>query len=237
VQDVREVFVEEIEYFVTPVATNLQIELVAGGAYGMREVFGTSMVDEIQGDRTVIRFPAVNIAHRVAHDDQDQGRRGGGGALMVELTPHRGWGDMDGIDLSEVTTMRLIYTPAGEVLSVENEQVVEYPFDPDAMQEGGFFSVNGQDGDTASVEKGFVMMNIFVGFRMATERANRRDLNGALVVLDNLDTGVSEWLRSNRDLDIVDDQLWLLRYKEVLISAGARRPQDDPPADDPWPVD
>ena len=235
---VEEVFVEEIEYFVTPVATNLRIELEAGDAYGMREIFGTSM-QETEGDRSVITFPAVSIAHRQSDEDAEHGRRGGGGAMMVELTPHRGWEGLDGIDISEVTTMRLTYTPADSPLSVERETVVEYPFDPGALQDGGFFSVGADEaaGDAASVEKGFVMLNMFVGFRMATERANRGDLDSALVVLQDLETGVADWVGENNDLDILDDHRILLQYINVLRDQGAARPSDDEPVEEPWPRD
>ena len=236
VQSVEEVFVEEIEYFVTPIASNLRIELEAGEAYGLREVFGTSM-QSVEGDTAVIEFPNVTVAHRRSHDDQEMGRRGGGGALMVELTPHRGWRDLDNIDIAEVTTMRLFYTPAGEPLGVENEQVVEYPFDPGALQEGGFFSVDRDDMGTSSVEKGFVMLNIFVGFRMAAQNAERGDLDLALVVLDDLDTALTEWMGVNNDLDITDDHRILLQFKDVLRDNGAMRPEDRPPVEEPWPRD
>ena len=236
VQSVEEVFVEEIEYFVTPIASNLRIELEAGDAYGLREVFGTSM-QSVEGDTAVIEFPNVTVAHRKSHDDQEMGRRGGGGALMVELTPHRGWRDLDNIDISEVTTMRLFYTPAGEPLGVQSEQMVEYPFEPGELQEGGFFSVDRDDMGTSSVEKGFVMLNIFVGFRMAAERAERGDLDGALVVLDDLDTALTEWMGANNDLDISDDHRILLQFKDVLRDNGAMRPEDRPPVEEPWPRD
>ena len=135
--------------------------------------------------------------------------------------------------------MRLSYTPADAPLSVERETVVEYPFDPGALQDGGFFSVGSDEvaGGTASVEKGFVMRNMFVGFRMATERANRGDLDSALVVLQDLETAVSEWVGENNDLDILDDHRILLQYINVLRDQGAERPDDDPPGEEPWPRD
>jgi hypothetical protein len=52
-------------------------------------------MQEVNGDTAVIRYPNVTVAHRRSHDDQELGRRGGGGALMVELTAHRGWRDLD----------------------------------------------------------------------------------------------------------------------------------------------
>ena len=226
----EEVFVEELAYFVTPIATDLRVEIEGGQAYEFREAFGTKLWTT-SGDGGTIEIPSVFVAHRQAHDDQERGRRGGGSAILLEMVPLPGWRDIAD-DAETVATVRFSYLPDGAALREEQEVTVGYPHDPGTILEDGFF-----DGG-ASIEKNFVMMNTYVGLRMAAERVERGDLDGAYSLLTVLEDSVGEWLGENHDEDIEDDLAVVRLFIRNLLESGAGRSDDepeDPP--DPWPQD
>ena len=239
---IEEVFVEELNYFVTPIATDLRVEVLTGAAYELREVFGTRLWST-EGDTGVLEIPSVQIAHRMAHDDQEQGRRGGGGAILMEMMPLRRWQDAIGPDgdAGRVAHLRLSFLAEGEVLREEQTVEIRYPHDPDHMEEDGFFQIlsaaeNPED-YTVSTEKAFVMLNLYGGFRVATESVARGDLDFALITLEALEGAAMEWHDANHDEDIEDDLDILSRFIRNLIAAGAGQPDDQPEPVDPWPMD
>ena len=227
---IEEVFVEELAYFVTPVATDLRVEVDAGEAYMLRDVFGTRLW-QTSANGGHIEIPSVFISHRQAHDDQGAGRRGGGSALLLEMLPIPGWEDfVDDIELHTVSTLRFSYLPAGTNIREEQVVTVGYEGRPGENLEDGFFSGG------PAVEKNFVMLNIYVGLQMASERVEWRENGLALSVLESLEGSVAEWLSENHDEDIEDD-LAIIRLFEInLLRAGARIPEDEP-TPEPWPED
>jgi len=239
---IEEVFVEELAYFVTPIATDLRVEVLTGEAYELREVFGTRLWTT-EGNTGVIEIPSVQIAHRLAHDDQAAGRRGGGGAILLEMMPLRGWQDIIGGngDEGRVAQINLSFLPAGEVIRQTQQIEIRAPFAPGEMPDDGFFRILSQaenpEDYEASVEKGFVMLNIFAGFRMATQAVGRRDFDSALVTLLALEGSATEWHDANHDEDIEDDLDILSRFIRNLMAAGAGQPDDEQEPEDPWPQD
>jgi Ca-activated chloride channel family protein len=95
--------------------------------------------------------------------------------------------------------------------------------------EDGYFSGE-------SVAKGFVMLNIYVGFEMAASRAEVGDDAGALSILVPLMGAVEEWLVTNADADIEDDLIYLELFIENL-NARTVVPSSPRPAPEPWPND
>ena len=114
---------------------------------------------------------------------------------------------------------------------------IKIPVAPDQvdLEQGTFEDV--------SVQKGFVMLNIFIGFQMAATRAAQGDLTGAHHVLDGLDKNVEGWLAQNPDFDIEDDLKYIRLFKTNLLNAGAAETpptqpgQEPPPPSEPWPND
>src|SRR5690606_29404273 len=104
------------------------------------------------------------------------GRRGGGGAILVELTP-------TGDAAAEVGDIAFSYEkPDGSEL-VSQQVEVRSPLAPWETPTDGFFA-------DRAVEKSFVMLNLFVGFQMAAQRAAAGDDPGAIAVLSALDQNV-----------------------------------------------
>lgn len=222
VQAVQEIFVEEVQAFVVPLAQEVTIDATVFDGYDLRRVYGTKQ-SEVWGNHGHIEIPTLQIAHRVSDDDNESGRRGGGGAMIFELTPT---GDNPG----EVGRIELEYQVPGSEEIVAQAVDISSPLGPWETPPEGYFS-----GD--SVEKGFVMLNIYVGFEMAAERALIGDDGGALSILDPLALSVEDWLATHPDEDIEDDLFYIVRFIENLEARGSSTQSPNPIPPEPWPND
>ena len=224
--DVIEVFTDEVKTFLAPIALDVQINVNIAQAYRLREGYGTKSWHRSEGGAT-IRIPALYLAGRTSADEPiEEGRRGGGGAIIFELVADlRDSGPLD------VGSIEINYTDptTGEARS----QFVDIaaPHFPGQTPEDGFFS-------DATSEKSFVMLNIFAGFQMAARLARDSDPRSAQAVLIALRDGVQGWLAANEDLDIADDLLYIdlfIANLQPVIDANPGYPT--PPPGNPWPAD
>ena len=220
---VEEVFEEEVQAFVVPLAEEVTIDATIFEGYDLRRIYGTKQA-EVWGNQGHIDIPILQIAHRVSDDDNDSGRRGGGGAMILELTP-------TGEDPSEVGRIEFEYQVPGSEEIVEQSVDISSPLGPWETPDDGWFS----DG---SVEKGFVMLNIYVAFEMSATRASVGDDAGALSILEPLATSVEAWLAQTPDEDIEDDLFYIYRFIENLEARGSATNSPNPaPPPEPWPAD
>lgn len=219
---VEEVFAEEVQAFVVPLAREVTIDATVFEGYDLRRIYGTKQA-EVWGNHGHIDIPILQIAHRVSDTDNENGRRGGGGAMLFELLPT---GDSPG----EVGRIEFAYeVPAtGEI--VEQSVEITSPLGPWETPENGWFS-------NASVEKGFVMLNIYVAFEMAATRASIGDDAGALSILEPLALSVEDWLATSPDEDIEDDLFYVVRFIENINARGSTTHTPNPVPPEPWPAD
>jgi Ca-activated chloride channel homolog len=219
---VEEVFVEEVQAFVVPLAEQVSIDATVFAGYDLRRVYGTKQA-EVWGNHGHIDIPIVQIAHRVSDSDNDKGRRGGGGAILLELLP-------TGESPGEVGRIEFEYQIPGTSETVAQTVEISSPLGPWETPVDGWFA-------HASVEKGFVMLNLYVGFQMAAQRASVGDDGGALSILEPLAGSVEAWLASNPDEDIEDDLFYLLRFIDNLAARGSTTHTPNPVPPEPWPQD
>jgi Ca-activated chloride channel family protein len=223
---VQEVFVEEVTSFLVPLAEDVTLTADIVDNYVLRAIRGTKLFD-LEGNHGSVSIPNLQLAHRETVDDNDQGRRGGGGAILLELLPRQGQPAVEGVG-----TLSLRYTVPGTATVVDQTVDIKTPVPVDQIDlEKGVFV-------DASAEKGFVMLNIFVGFQMAAERATRGDLLGALTLLQALEGAVDGWLAVNPDFDIEDDLKYIRRFIDNLEAHGASDQPHSPtpaPPPEPWP--
>jgi Ca-activated chloride channel family protein len=219
---VEEVFAEEVQAFVVPLAEEVTIDAAVFEGYDLRRVYGTEQA-EVWGNQGHIEIPILQIAHRTSDDDNENGRRGGGGAIIFELTP-------TGENPGEVGRIDFSYKVPGTGEIVEQFTEISSPLGPWETPEGGWFT-----NDT--VEKGFVMLNIYVAFEMAATRAASGDDAGALSILQPLVLSVEEWLVSNPDEDIEDDLFYAYRFIENIEARGSTTNSPNPVPPEPWPAD
>jgi Ca-activated chloride channel homolog len=221
---VEEVFAEEVQAFTIPLAEQVSIDASVFEGYDLRRVYGTKQA-ESWGNEAHIEIPILQIAHRVSDTDNDSGRRGGGGAIIFELLP-------TGEDPGEVGRIEFGYQVPVTGESVEQIVEISSPLGPWETPPDGLFTND-------SVAKGFVMLNIYVGFEMAAERAVIGDFDGALAILTPLAGATDAWLSDNPDEDIEDDLFYVRLFIENLEAEGAM-PANTPtpaPPPEPWPAD
>jgi Ca-activated chloride channel family protein len=224
---VKEVFHEEVTSFLVPLAADVQLDVDIGGAYVLRGIYGTKLFEVSAGQGT-IDIPNLQLAHRTDVDDhEDGGRRGGGGAILLELLRKQGQSQT-----RDVGSLKLHYRLPNTDQFVDEEVEIQIPVAPgDVDLESGTF-------EHVSVEKGFVMLNIYMGFQMAATRASQGDYDGAWNVLDALDQNVDAWLAGHPDFDIEDDLAYVRKFKTNI---EAKRPTDSEPTPtptpEPWPYD
>jgi len=229
-ESVKEVFTDEVKTFLYPVATDISIDIDVGAGYVIGRVYGTNgWVGDASGGR--IEIPTLFLAGRTdASAPIEEGRRGGGGAIIFELLPAPGGEQV--VDPYSVLQVDIDWqdprsgSTLGEVFPVSNPWLPGY-----IEEEGGYF-------DDFTVEKGFVMVNIRVGFEMATEFAAEGDYPAARVILEAMRPALSDWLDNNPDPDLQDDLLYVDFFIQNLQDA-----EDDlwfnipPPSQptEPWP--
>src|ERR1043165_4190435 len=83
-----EVFTEELDYFMQPIALDVRLEAAAGPGYRFAEVVGSQLWAE-GADRGSMQIPAVFVASRSSQGG-GQGRRGGGSMIFIQMPPLAG---------------------------------------------------------------------------------------------------------------------------------------------------
>lgn len=207
-----EVFTEEVQTSLVPLAKDAKLTVEVAEGYRARAAFGTN--DAVVRSRVVeIDMPVLQIAQRKSVDDHELGRRGGGGVIIVELTPDP---DAD-VESGEhaVGSVSLSYsTPKqGGMTRVEDRREILSPLSPGETPRRGYF-------EGSSVEKSFVMLNIYAGMQVALEQLRIGDSSAALSALTSLESAVQGWLEDNPDADIESD-LETLRTLIALIAEQA----------------
>lgn len=223
---VQEVFEEEVTTFLVPLARDLRIDVSIDPGWSLRAMYGTKQF-ELAGNDAWIDIPIVQIAHRTSASDDENGRRGGGGAIVAELVPI----SSDAVaEQGIVGRLVLSYVRVSDGETVVQEVPVTSAFAPGEIPDGGYF-----DGD--GVEKSFVMLNVFAGFQLASQRALWGDDRGALAVLAPLSEAVTAWLVANPDDDIEDDLRYVELFMQNLRARGAEEPAPNQNPPEPWPSD
>ena len=80
-------FTEELDYFVSPLALDVQIDAVAGAGWSIGEVVGSRAVAVGRRAAGSMAIPAVFLASRTSQAPDTTGRRGGGSMIFIHLEP------------------------------------------------------------------------------------------------------------------------------------------------------
>jgi Ca-activated chloride channel homolog len=230
-QAIAEVFSEELDYALEPLALEVAVELAADPRWQLGEVVGTRYWEGSAGRGGVV-MPAVFVASRTSDQPGEYGRRGAGGALFVSLLPESGSPWRVG---GRVADVLLSYRLPGssEILtqrvSVEREESSESS-DPWLSAE--------------SMREHYAMYSMYLGLREATRNA-AWSYDCAAAALDRLDRRAATWNQEAADEDIEADRALIARFRGNLAELGARPVAGDypatcpaqPPADGYYPYD
>lgn len=227
-KSVREVFVEEASTAMFPVAAAVTLRLDTGDGWAARASYGARGVSLDDGGAT-IRIPALYLAHRLsASAPIEGGRRGGGSTIQVELMPLAT--SLDDAKLKDVGKLRIDWHDIAAKKDRTQAVTLALPKLSAATAKAGLF-------EDAAVEKGFVMLNLYVALRMACSLARDGDSGAAIGTLDAIVAAAKAWTKANPDADIVDDLDWATKLRDNLqaLPTWVQTPVVAPP--EPWPVD
>jgi Ca-activated chloride channel family protein len=206
---IAEVFREEMEISLTPLAFEVELEVAAESGWRLGEAVGSRFWSggAAQGG---LLLPAVFVASRQSDQPGEYGRRGAGGALFVALEPTSGsiW---DG--RQRLAALRLRYRDPASGEHVEASLNVDAG--PPATDSPAELRLSHE-----SMAEHYAMYNVFLGLRTATRHAGRGDYNCALATLDSLDRSASRWIESTGDEDIIADRTLIARFQQNLRTAG-----------------
>jgi len=221
---VEEVFEEEAAALLLPIASEVTIDVDIAAGYELRALYGTKLAS-VGAHAAHLSIPSLHIAHRESVDDVEGGRRGGGGVIVAEVLPEPG-AEPDG---DRVGALTLRYRVPGTDEEVLQHAEITSPLAPGQTPAEGLFTGDG-------AQKAFVTLNLYMGFRLAAERAAIGDGGGALNLLYILQGSVSSWLAVTPDADIEDDLRYVVMFIDNLVAHGAAVPPNAVPPE-PWPQD
>jgi len=115
----------------------------------------------------------------------------------------------------------------------EQQVDITNPFAPGEIPRGGHYT-------HATVRKGFVMLNVLVGFQLAAEMALEGDLGSAISVLSALEAGLASPEVDQDDPDLADDRRYVTLFRENLERAERSQTVRSPQpiiTPEPWPFD
>ncbi len=228
---VNEVFEEELAFFVVPVALDLELSLRAGASYDFSRAYGAPLWQDTS-EGGALEIPSVFLAHRESAEDvtEDDGRRGGGSSLLVELLPKGS--AVDEVD-AEVATIDLRFRDPTTDQQVEDSITLRYPGRLGSVPEAGYFEAE----RLSSAHKSFVMLNVFVGMEKAISDFHEDVASEETIAeLDALIAAVRDYNDELEDKDVELDLELLDMLRANLVRAGVpdgRRPARP----DPWPAD
>ena len=229
------VFQQELAYFVTPIALDLQVDAVAGTGWTFGEVVGSTLW---AGTTQLgsMHIPAAFVASRtgVAPAPGTGGRRGGGSMLFIALTP-TGMNPPDG----KVADLTMTYQVPGSTAPITQTVTLAYPNDPSETPDPPYLSA-------PEMAPRFAMYNMFLGLRAALEATGTPTC--AAVALEATQAAATTWNATQENPDIAADLTLVSEFITNLAAIGADttgeytaqncavatdRPGDDPAGDYP----
>lgn len=199
--DLATVFTLEGRTSLSPLATDFELRLEPAPGYRVGRVFGARRAWSEQS-AAHLASPVLMLGNRTGADDVDEGRRGGGGGLFVELIADDARGAEIGTG-QPAFTVRASWTDAASGARVTHEETVVNELAPGEVPGGmwPFFS------DPAR-GKAFMMINMYFALALSLELFHGGDCAGALGVEPMVEPSVDGWQAEYDDPDIAAD--WAL---------------------------
>ena len=213
-----EVFNQELDYFVSPLALDVHVNATSGAGWQFGEVIGSTLWKSTSGSGSMT-IPAVFVASRTSQPNEG-GRRGGGSMLFIHLTP-TGNNPPDG----KVADLTLTYRLPGSSEMQTQTITLAYPHDPAEIPADTYLS-------TPEMAERYAMYNVFLGLRAAT---NMYDYNCAAAAINATKSNAQTWSSTHEDPDIAADiQLMDLYLANLRTYGGTGDASLETCASDPY---
>lgn len=226
-----EVFEEELDYFLQPIALDVRLEAVAQPGFELGEVTGSTLWTAQPG-AGAMTIPAVFVASRTSQTG-GQGRRGGGSMIFAHLTPSAG-------STGKVAQVTLSFRLPGTQERQTQSIALDYGSDASKSPEQPYLS-------SPELAERFGMYNTFLGLRAAMRSTDPRC---ALAILGATATAAGAWNAQHEDPDIAADLALLAQYSSnirehnpglepapIATCPAAMQPYDAVNYEEPYPVD
>lgn len=220
-----EVFSEEIDMFMSPIALDLEITASTATGWQMREVVGTKLWQAGTSSGSM-RVPAVFFASRSSQQGE-VGRRGGGSMIFVRLDP-------TAAAAGKVSDLTLTYRLPNTQEVITHTVSLDYNQDPRSELADPHLTF-------VEMAERYAMYNVFLGFRVATTQAAEGDYNCAMAALSATRNNAELWNSTHgNDPDIAADIALADLFISNLRAKGATGETtlaQCPTASDPYPYD
>lgn len=220
-----EVFGEELEYFLSPLALDIQIEARTDATkWEMKSVIGSTLWSAGPALGTM-SVPAVFLASRVTQTPgPGGGRRGGGSMIFIQLAPHTNVA-------GKIADLKLSYRAPNSAERITQTITLDYMRDPMETLEEPYLSY-------PEMGERYAMYNMFLGFRLATDYA-QTNYNCAAAALRTLKQTAQTWGEKYvGDDDIAADLVLADKFLANLRAKGATDATElasCPSAENPYP--
>jgi Ca-activated chloride channel family protein len=196
-----EVFTEELDYFMQPIALDIQVAATAGPGYRFGPSVGSALwTGESFGGAMAI--PAVFIASRTSQGGEI-GRRGGGSMIFIPMTPGPG-------NTGRVADVTLSFRTPGSSERVSQSFALDYTQSPDETPDEPFLS-------EPEMAERFAMYNMYLGISAATKAFP----SCAASVLQATRASAVAWNLKHEDPDLAADIALVDQYLQNLEDYGA----------------
>jgi Ca-activated chloride channel family protein len=203
-----EVFHDELDFFMSPLALELELEATAAAGWEMRGAVGSSLWQSSRSSGSMA-IPAVFLASRTSQTpDPNGGRRGGGSMIFIDLVA-------TGASPGRVADLRLSYRLPGTTERVTDTVTLDYGSDPRTTPEDPHLSY-------AGMAERYAMYNMFLGLRAATQHAVS-NYDCAAAALSATRKRGAAWLAEHEaDQDLAADLVLVDQFLANLAERGAR---------------
>ncbi len=222
---VTEVFTEELNYFVHPLALDLEVSVKTDPSHEIGQVYGTRLWEVLGADGGQMSIPAVFLSSRTTDDSGEGGRRGGGSSLLIEMDR------IDGAFEGEaMATVHLKYRLPGTDERIEQDLTVDNPFREQAPEAGYVSHIEMLDT--------YAVYNVFLGLMRASIEAEE-DHSCSLGTIEALESATQDWLDNTPGADLSEDLELIGMFAQNLRSNGADAQWCGSSADErtPWEED
>ncbi|HWO24753.1 MAG TPA: VWA domain-containing protein [Kofleriaceae bacterium] len=203
-----EVFHDELDYFMSPLALELELKVTAAEGWEMRGAVGSSLWQSVARSGSM-SIPAVFLASRTSQTpDPNGGRRGGGSMIFINLVA-------TGASPGRVADLRLSYRLPGSTERVTDTAVLDYSADPNATPDEPHLSY-------AAMAERFAMYNMFLGLHAATQYAGASHDCAAAALSATRRAGKAWLVEHEADQDLAADLMLVEQFLANLAERGAQ---------------